>query len=301
MKFDEESFVKIDEWAKNVLKSPDLLKALRPIMAGRTFEDVIHHVKEHGISYRAFTLRNAVLGGIEVPRKKGHAENLVKVGCACYGTILMVRYYCILLQKLGIDYAFFEKEYCCLAPLLYPILALGEDRNNVDELSRQLQSTHLDEARSRGAKNIIYFCQWCALRNKWFFADSDINQLYQLDILCDSEVWKGRKLCLTGKIGYYGGPPHRKIYEPTGKIQLNWRGYRELLAHIEGITVVDIPHYCCHISLQPIWQWMESHEVYTVAVICPTCYANLKRHAPPTIRIRSVPELLLDALGEQPW
>ncbi|MFC2002835.1 hypothetical protein ACFLV4_02665 [Chloroflexota bacterium] len=300
--FDEESRRKLEEWARDVLKSPDLLKYFYPIMAGRTCEEVIEDVREHGVSYTASTLRNAVLGGIEVLRKKGPAENLVKVGCASYGTILMVRYYCLLLQKLGIDYALLQKEYCCLPAPLYLTLAQGGDRSKVDELSRQLQSEHIAEAHRRGTKNIVYFCQWCALRNKWLFSDSDINQLYQLDILTEPQLWEGKRLRLSGTVGYYGGPTHRKgIYEPTGSVELNWQEYRKLLNRIEGLTVVDIPRYCCHVSLQPIWQWVEDHNLDTVVVSCPTCYGNLTRHAPPGVRIRSMSEILLDALGEQPW
>ena len=113
--FDEDTFKIIEEWVQDKLKSRSAGKLMRPVLGVRTIEGIIAHVREHGIMYDAYTLRNAVLGGIEVPRKKGAVENLLKIGCASYGTILMVRYYCLLLHKLGIEYAFLEKEYCCLA------------------------------------------------------------------------------------------------------------------------------------------------------------------------------------------
>lgn len=297
--FDEETDRKYREWVKKVLGTPEGYKYHYPLIRGLKVGEHAEYVKENGMSLSPDLMRRAVLGGIEVKRKKGPVENLIKVGCECFGIVLMLRYYCQLLEKLGIDYGFLEKEYCCLNIPLYMELAAGRDRSEIDKTSREIQWSHVDEAHRRGAKNLVHFCTWCTIKNKYLFNDVDVKQLYCLDLLTDPKVWEGKKLKLNKTVGSYMGTSHRKgIYEPTGEITMEyeWKEYRKLLDRVEGLEVVDIPFYCCQVSVEPIWRFVKEHDLHTIVVGCPTCYGNLQRHTPEGVEVKSISQVLLEAL-----
>ncbi|TAK34460.1 MAG: (Fe-S)-binding protein [Chloroflexota bacterium] len=298
--YDEESDRKYREWARKKLGSPGSEKYQYPLIRGLSVDEHIDYVRQHGTMLDTNTMRKSLLGGIEVKRKKGPVQNLIKVGCTGLGVILMLRYYCLLLEKLGIDYGFLEEEYCCLSIPLYMRLSQGEDRSIVDEASREIQLAHIDEAHARGARSLAYFCQWCTIKNKWLFGDTDVNQLYYLDLLTDPKVWEGRSLRLDQTVGCYVGTTHRcGIYEPTGEVQkqVEWPEYRKLLDRVDGLKTVDIPFTCCQVSLEPIWKFARKNQLRTIVVGCNTCYGNMSRNAPPDLEIKSISQVLLEALN----
>ncbi len=258
--------------------------------------------------------RNSVLGGMEIRTTKGGAENIIKIGCACFGTLQIVRYYCLLLQELGIDYAFLSKEYCCLSPALYRVLGRGEDRGPIDEEARKMLALNNDQARKLGAKNMVYFCPWCIWKAKWLVGDSDINQFYIFDILTSPERWKGKRLRLEKKIGYMGGRwgcgenARLRVYVPESvpaqTVGLPWEDYRKLLDRVEGLTVVDLVPYTYPQSQSTLWEQMRQHNLDTIVVDHPVEYGGLSRKASkamPGAKVRFLADILLQALGWTPW
>jgi hypothetical protein len=258
------------------------------------------------------SFRNSVLGGLEI-RKKREAENIIKIGCACFGTILVVRYYCLLLQELGVDYAFLDKEYCCLSPALYRVLARKEDRTSIDEASRKVLTMNNDEARRLGAKNMIYFCPWCAWKAKWLLADSDIKQIYIFDLITPPQVWEGKRLRLNKKVGFvsgaYGvGADRLRIYVPDHvpeeNVRIPWQDYHQLLDRIEGLQVVDSPPYSYPLPRNHIFNWAREHNLSALVVDHPVEYGGLTRMAlkeAPEIKVRFLSDILLEAIGWTPW
>jgi hypothetical protein len=95
------------EYAKKALKSAVLVEKVMPAAtAGRTLEEQLKQVEKDGISPSLSAFRNSVLGGMEIRLDKKTVDNVIKIGCAGFGTILILRFYCLLLQELGIDYGF---------------------------------------------------------------------------------------------------------------------------------------------------------------------------------------------------
>ena len=261
-------------------------------------EQQAENIRQNGIYYAAPTLRSSIIGGLEIRTKRGSAENLVVIGCACFGTALPLRSYSLLLQRLGVDYVFLEKEYCCGAPLLHGAVVAGKDTAPAEKAIQEFLGMNVSQARERGVKNILYFCIWCAYLGKRFFSDCGINQMYAFDILTERLV--GADLRLDMSVGYFGGLSHRRpVYVPEQNFDLNWSSYRSLLDQVKGLRVVKIPKYCCQIAPQAIFDRAKSEGVNTLVVDCIVCYGNLVRKAPrmaPGMRVKYLSDILLAAL-----
>jgi len=267
------------------------------IAAGRSLKQQIEDIKREGMLFTPMVLRNSIIGGLEIRLKEKVAENLIIIGCACFGTALPLRSFCLLLQRLGISYTFLEKEYCCGAPLINQALLQGEDREEMDEIARDLIKMNLEQAEGKGVKNIIFFCTWCAYLAKRFFPKEKIPLLFYPEILMDK--LDGGRLELKAKVGYFGGRPHRlPVYIPQEDVDLQWREYRQLLQRIKGLQVIDIPRYCCQIAPWAIFQRMEKFGLDTLVIPCIVCYGRLIRVAPSGIKVKFLSDILLQALKE---
>lgn len=293
------------KWIKGLRHMPSLtpafLEARHSLLA---LEEEIDLVRKEGISFTPSALRRSIIGGLEI-RAKGESgrsayarqvPNLVVIGCACFGTALPLRSFCLLLQKLGIDYAFLQKEYCCGAPLLHRALHEGRDREPIDQLAKGFIGLNIAQARERGISTMIYFCPWCAYLAQRFYPKGEIEQLFYVDIL--ARHIDGTALKLEGQVGYFGGRPHRRaVYVPDESFDLNWGECRTLLNRVRGLEVVDIPRYCCQIAPEAIFKKAQADHFSTIVVSCVVCYGRLSRISPPGIEIRFVTDLLLDALN----
>jgi len=284
-------------------REDDMVKGLRSIRrevhpiiaAGRTLEQQVEDIRREGIIFTPAVLRNSIIGGLEIRKKKGTAENVVVIGCACFGTALPLRSFCLLLQRLGVDYVFLEKEYCCGAPLIHEVLFEGKERGTADAFAREFIGMNIAQARQKGARNMIYFCTWCAYLARRFFPQEEVRQLFYPDILV--ERLNGVKLKLDAVVGYFGGRAHRRpVYIPDEDVDLDWKAYRSLLDRVEGLKVIDIPRYCCQIAPQYIFQRAENAGLDTIVVSCIVCYGRLVRIAPPRIRIKFLSDILLEAM-----
>ena len=217
-------------------------------------------IRREGGLLKPEIIRRAVLGGLEVKKrnKYGTADNVVVMGCFCFGVLLTVRSFCLLLNRLGVDYVFLQKEYCCGAPLLGSMYLRGEDVKRGEELAKEVLGHNISQAKQQGAKNVIYFCIWCAVLAKRFFPRGDINQMFFADVLVDR--LKDVKLSLKGRIGYYRGCFRQtSMYFPRDSsdtsLALDWSAYRDLLNKVEGLEIIDIPsHYCCKVAQQCIFR-----------------------------------------------
>lgn len=291
------------EYAKKALKSASLVEKVLPAVAsGRTLEEQLKQVEKEGISPSLNAFRNSVLGGMEIRLDKKTVDYVIKIGCAGFGTILILRFYCLLLQELGIDYGFLKKEYCCLAPELYQVLARGQDRKPIDELSRKYLKINEDVARKMGAKTMLYFCPWCVYRAKWLLKDSDLRQIYCLDILTEPKVWEGKRLRLDRTIGYFAGRRGRvEIYSEDPSVELPWDEYRKILDRVEGLKIIDIPAYDYPEYPNAVWEWVRKHNLKYLVVNHIVEYGGFSRTASkvsPETKVMFLPELMLEALGK---
>ena len=268
-------------------------KGSEAVRAGRTVDEMAEYIREHGGVLVPQVLRRAVLGGMEVTKNKyGNAENILVMGCFCFGVLLTVRSFCLLLNRLGVDYAFMQKEYCCGAPILNELRVTGQDLKPGYEFAKKFLEMNIAQAREQGAKNVVYFCIWCAILGKRLFPDSDLNQLFFADLLVDR--LKDVKLKLNGRIAYYRGC----LGERSDAIQyLDLPAYRELLARVEGLEIVDMPDYCCKIAPKAIFTRAKKEGLDTIVCVCNDCYGRLQRSAPVGMNVRFLSDIFLDAAG----
>ena len=211
--------------------------------ADRNVDQIAEDIREQGMFHTSQVLRNSIIGGLEIKRPKGPAENVIIIGCACFGVAMPIRSYFLLLDELGISYTILRKEYCCGSPLMMRAVRTGEDREKADEYSREFVGKNMDQARELGAKRLVHLCVWCAYIGRRFYPDSDIEHVYALDILLPK--LKEKKLSMPEEtIAYYSGGQHRSwAYAPDRDFEFDWDSYRRALDDIEGLTVVDVPKY----------------------------------------------------------
>ena len=269
-------------------------------LEGRTVEQVEEDIWKQGPYYSALTLRNSIIGGLEIrTKKKGQpVENVIQIGCAGPGVAKPLMAYCELLKRLGADYGFLHKEHCCGLPL---VEKRAFDGFKESESQRQYQAcrefigANIDMARKLGAKAIYHFCVWCWIIARRFYPDCDVAQKYYPDLLVD--LLKDKPLRVKPQtVAYFPGGTHGwTVAAGEGADwDADWPGYRKLLDRIEGLTVVDVPLYCCLVTRDPIYKRAEPHG--TLLTNCVRCYGNLQRNAPPGVRVRSYPDFLLEAL-----
>lgn len=263
--------------------------------AGRTPDQIAQDIRDYGIYYTPQVLRNGIIGGLEVKRPRGPAENCVIIGCACFGTAMPVRTYFLLLEQLGVSYTILRKEYCCGAPLIMGAIHSGQDREKCDALSKEFIGLNMEQAKEQGCRRMVHLCLWCAYLAKRFYPNGDMEHIYAPDLLL--EVLKEKPLRLKETIGYFPGGQHRSwLYAPDRNFEFNWPGYRGLLNHIEGLQVVDVPKYCCVIAPDAIFNWAKKKGAARIVTPCLPCYGSLNRRAPEGMRVLSLYDLLLEAI-----
>jgi len=272
------------------------------LIGHKSASDIAEAVKQNTGILSPELMRRAVLGGIEVKKDKYEtSDNVVVMGCFCFGILLTVRSFCLILNRLGEDYAFLKREYCCGAPLFTQLLVDGEDVGKADPFVLEFVGKNVSRAREQEAKNMIYFCIWCSVLGKRFFSGGDINQLFFGDFLADR--LKDVKLSLKGRVGYYRGCLRQTALYLGGDPNpassgLNWTGYRDLLNRIEGLEVVDLPdNLCCKANRESIFKKAKREGLDTIVCFCNDCYGQLQRSAPEGMQVKFLSDILLDAMG----
>ena len=150
-------------------------------------------------------------------------------------------------------------------------------------------------AREVGAKAIYHFCIWCWIIARRFYPACDVAQRYYPDILVD--LLKDRPLKVKPQtVAYFPGGTHgwSVAAGENADWDADWRGYRKLLDKIDGLSVIDVPLYCCQVIKEPIYKIAQ--QCGTLLTNCMRCYGGLQRKAPPGIRVRSYPDFLLEVL-----
>ena len=143
---------------------------------------------------------------------------------------------------------------------------------------------------------MVHMCIWCAYVGKKLFPNEDVAQLYVLDVLID----KIRKTDLQVKpttVGYYEGC-HLRAHHQTPGVKIDYAPYREMLAAVKGLEMVDIPKYlCCVHDLDRLLEQIEKKNVQTVVSPCPACVLRLRRALVGKVDVKSPQEILLEGLG----
>ena len=275
---------------KNIVRNPLTLQ----IIAGRTLDEQIEYVRKYGQHGVAPFLRDRLLDSLGIPKPKATAENLIFFGCyAPFDIPLLLRDYIEILERLGLEYTYLEKDFCCGFPMIET--STGADRDSAREAGKEFMLMNCDLARQKGAKTISYCCAGCAYLAKKFFPNDVIRHLHYPDLIV--EKLKNEKLRVAPTVvGYYEGC-HRRYRAVAPGVDLDWGKYRALLDRIEGLKIVDLTHeVCCADYPERIVEEAEKINLDTILCSCRGCYVRVNAVARGRLKMKYFSEILLQAL-----
>jgi Fe-S oxidoreductase len=258
---------------------------------GRTFEEEVAWIRQYGNHGVSPVLRNAVLAAHGIVNPKGEARNGIIFGCyRPFTTPFLLRDYIRLLELLGMDYTWFDREYCCGLPLL-----MGDAEgawDNVAAASEESNRKNIDLAREKGAETLVYCCVGCVYSAKQSISESPERHRYILDLICDAMEKRTNKMAAT-TMGYFEGC-HSFYGKRFPGVSLDWGRYRRMLGSIQGLTIVDLPRtFCCKRQTARIIEEAEERKVSAILCSCNGCYRALKDAAKGKLQVVSAPEALL--------
>ena len=109
---------------------------MQGIAEGRSLKQQVAYIKKQGNLGGPTALRNRLLGALDVVGSGRKAENLIIFGCYIPFRIpLSVPAYTTLLDRLGLEWTFLEKEYCCGLPMVE--MTQGEQREAMVEAAKE--------------------------------------------------------------------------------------------------------------------------------------------------------------------
>lgn len=266
-------------------------KLMNLISAGRTFEEEVAEIRREGVHGRPSIIRQFALQSRGLGGKAGRAaENVILFGCYTPFTGPQeLEFFLTLLDRLGVEYTYLAKEYCCGLPLVE--LTRGAERERGIKEAKDYIGMNIAAARELGAKNMIYNCIWCVHMARKLFPHEDIAQLYRLDMLVN-KLRKGNLQIKPTTVGYYEGC-HVRTRSYASGIRLRWPAYREIMGAIKGLEIVDLPKFCCLWDRDRIVEEVGKRHLHIVVSPCNSCVVRLRG----VIKIKSPQEVLLEAVS----
>lgn len=264
------------------------------LVAGRSMEQQAECVRSQGNYSDANALRRSLLNALGVYRGRRRAENVILGGCYLpFSLPQSLRSYVEILEHLGLEYTFLDKEYCCGLPMVE--MNEGEEREKAQELAKEFMRMNLSRGRELGAKKAVYCCVWCAYLAKKLLPDEDVDHLYYPDLIVDRLEQEDLRLKPT-VVGYYEGCHARNRDWALG-VRLNWARYRKLLDRIQGLKVVDLPRrVCCADHPERIVEEATRLNLGTIVCSCLACQMRVGQAAGGQVQMKFLPDLLRDAL-----
>jgi Fe-S oxidoreductase len=265
-----------------------------PLAAGRTVDEQIEDIRRNGNHGISPILRWMVLLGAGIPMPKATAANVIVLSCYLpFITPLLLRDYLELLDRLGLEYTYLEKELCCGLPMV--LTTEGAERDKAIEASKEFMRMNRDSAQQKGATTLAYFCTWCAYWAKSVFPDEADHHVYYPDLIIERLEKETLRVAPT-VVGYFEGCHLGNRYFAPG-IDLDWGRYRQLLDRIDGLRVVDLPpKICCRDHPERIVEAAEENNLDTIVCSCISCYVVLKAVGGGRIQMRYLLEILLQSL-----
>jgi NADPH-dependent glutamate synthase beta subunit-like oxidoreductase len=258
----------------------DLLKpadAIRPEGFGmdRDLGKNVRNIETDGIPVSKSFLRRALLHALGIKRKSALSENVIIFGCMyAFGMAKQVLSSLKLLDYLNIDYTFLrEKEKCCGLPIVEWIGGKA-----AEDSAKAFLEWNVSECKKLGAKNVIYLCQWCVYLAKHHLREEATPQVYFLDFVAE-HLLREKMSLPPARVGYYEGCHVRRLDFSPG-VELNWELYRILLERIEGIEIVDLPHWrCCVTDAERIVEEALDKKIDYLVCSCAACWTWIERVA----------------------
>lgn len=260
----------------------------------RGFPEQIEDIRRYGNHGVSPVLSAAVLAAHGIPKPKDTAETGIIFGCyRPFSTPFLLRDYIRLLDILGMDYTYLEKEFCCGLPLVMQLA--GEDPGNAMTFGVEFNRLNLDLARQKGVNTLAYCCVGCAYTAKSYDCETSVRQTYIVDLILDELDKRELKVAPT-VIGYFEGcHTFYKTYFP--QVSLEWKRYRQFLDGIENLEIVDLPNkLCCKKSADRIVESAQKLDLDKILCSCNGCYLSLKAAGQEKLTTTNMPEFLLQVL-----
>ncbi len=264
------------------------------LACNRGLAEQIEDIRRYGNHGASPILRAAVLAAHGIPMPKESAENGIVFGCyRPFTTPFLLHDYTRLLDMLGVDYTYFEREYCCGLPL---IMQSGqEDQGNARSLGVEFNRLNLGLAHQKRVNTLAYCCVGCAYMAKSSAKDAPERHIYILDLIFDKLDKEPLKVAPT-VIGYFEGC-HTFYTNYFPQVNLGWRRYRQFLVGIEGLEIVDLSNkLCCKRSASKIMESAEKLKLDKVLCSCNGCYLSLQKAGKGKLKAMNMPEFLLQVL-----
>jgi len=261
------------------------------LACGRTFDEQVAAIRQYGNHGASSVLRNAILAAHGIADPKARAANGIFFGCyRPFTTPFLLRDYVRLLELLGVDYTWFDREYCCGFPLFVQDEEDASDKPAA--VSEQFSRKNVDLARDKGAETLAYCCVGCVYAAKQSISEAPERHRYILDLICDGMEKRTNRMAPT-VVGYFEGcHSFYRNYFPG--VNLDWARYRDMLGSIQGLTIVDLPNtFCCKRQTARIIEEAEKQKLNSIMCSCNGCYRTLQDAAKGRLQVLSVPEVLL--------
>ena len=265
------------------------------LACGRTTSEEIESIRKYGNHGASPVLRSAVLAAHGISKPKTTAKNAVIFGCyRPFTTPFLLRDYTRLMDLLGIDYTWLEREYCCG----FPLLMHGAGKQQPDDvrgLGREFNQLNVELARQKGAETLAYCCNGCAYAAKHALKETSEAHVYIVELILD-KIANSRIKMKPATVGYFEGCHtfNRALFPGT---DLPWDRYKDQLHKLEGLEIVDLPHkLCCKKSAAKIVEKAAELKLDKILCVCNGCYVSLREKAVDGVQVLSLPELVLQGL-----
>lgn len=287
---------------RNVEYSKEFAQFIEYLAAGRTIEEQVKDCEKTGNHALPSVLRTGVLRSIGVKEPKADAANFIIWSCYVpFWSTMKLRDTVTILNRLGIEYNYSDKEICCGAPMVQDsieIVSVTEKRRQkILAKSQEMMQHNVDIAEQAGQKIMVYACQVCACIAKKAFPHEPKRHRYIYDTIMD-EMEKLNLKVAPMTIGFFEGC-HR--FYPHNS-NLDWKRYRRLLGKVKGLEVVDLPKkICCKQDANAILANAEKNNLTKIVAPDGDCHYFLRTAAAARggeIEIKNLPEVLLQVLGK---
>ena len=261
------------------------------LACGRTFDEQAAAIEKCGNHGASDGLRNSILAAHGIANPKPNARHGIMFGCyRPFTTPFLLHDYIRLLDLLGVDYTWFEREYCCGLPFVME--PEGGSPEKIAELRGNSNARNQALAAQKRVETLAYCCIGCAYAAKDASSKLSEGHVYILDLISDAMEKKHHKMSLT-QVGYFEGC-HSFYRSRFPDVRLGWTRYRSMLENIDGLSVVDIPPTsCCKRAAAKIIDTAQNLHVTQLVCPCNGCYVSLKAAAQNKLQVLTMPELLL--------
>jgi Fe-S oxidoreductase len=266
------------------------------LSCGRTFDEQIESIRKHGSHGMIQVARAGVLAAMGIPGPKDKAENGIIFGCyRPFTTPFLLRDYIRLLDLLGVDYTYFDREFCCGLPLI--MQSAGGEQEKAIAAGSEFNRLNLGLAHQKGATTLAYCCVGCVYAAKNCFRDAPGHHVYIVDLILDKLEKETLGVAPT-VMGYFEGC-HTFYSTHFPRVSMEWKRYRQFLDGIKGLKIVDLSNnLCCKRSAAKIADNAIKLNLDKVLCSCNGCYLSLKEAGKGKFNVLSLPEVLLQGLGK---